>query len=293
MHRLDENLRQVLFIVICWVLSAVLGCSLTQCHLVDGRAKPALLTPGNLNQDTLWRGVIRIQGVITVPQGVTLKLAPGTRVEFLPQDQDQDGVGDSGLYVNGRIIAQGEPNRMIEFTSGSQSVSPSQWGTIQLEYSPGSGFKYCRFTGADWAIHAHFSDLEVEHCILERNAGGMRFRSGPVKITHNLIQRNNIGLRFRSSNPVIQYNTIRQNHIGIFVRENSRPEISHNNLLDNTEYHIELEETQTQDIYGPQNWWGTGDDQSIEKLIYDKQDLAGIGRVHYEPIAAGSFPAAF
>ncbi len=262
------------------------GCAFAPLHIVDGSKQPVTITDVVIDRDTKWRGTIIVDGEVKVSNGVTLWVAPGTRIEFTRRDNNQDGTADSGIQVNGRLIARGTKRQNIVFTSHLSSPAPAAWGEVKVEYSLGSTFEYCRFEYASWGLHLHFSAVDVQNCVFENSEGGLRFRSGPINITHNLIQHNKTGLRFIYSRPVIEYNTISYNLTGIFIREGVKQlTISHNNIARNKYFNIKLGENQPTSLDCPLNWWGATEPELIDKYIFDKQDEDYIGRVNYTPAA--------
>jgi hypothetical protein len=269
-----------------WIIILFVNLSCASIYLVDGSKQ--VVTIGNeiIKRDTLWQGTIIVDGMVKLAKGATLWLAPGTRVEFVFRDKNQDGIGDNGIFVNGQLIAEGSREQNIVFTSHSNPPAPASWGEIIIEYSKGSKFKFCRFEYAHWALHMHFSKVEINQSVFENNEGGLRFRSGPVAIRNNLIRHNKTGLRFIHSQPVIEHNTISQNLTGIFIREGVRhPSITHNNFTDNKDYHLKLGESQQHSIDCPNNWWGTTQTELIDKYIFDQLDADYIGRINYIPFA--------
>jgi len=82
------------------------------------------ISSGTLTSNTVWCGTITLTGSITVPEGITLMVNPGTVVKFPPS---------SSLIVNGQLNANG-----CTFTS-TGSETPGSWGTITLS---GSGSCY-------------------------------------------------------------------------------------------------------------------------------------------------------
>ncbi len=266
------------------LVGSVSACA-PKVKLVDGTKTPVLLNPRIIQQDTLWRGVIKVQGVIEVAKEATLTIAPGTRVHFNWLDTDNDKIGESGLRVRGRLLAEGTIRKPIVFTSLNKEER-SAWGEVRLEEAGPSRLRYCYFSFADWGLHMHFSPVIIEHCRFENSEGGLRFRSGPIDIHNCLIQKNEIGIRYLLSNPKIQHNTIRKNTHGIFIREGSKkPIISHNNIYNNKRYNLKLGEAQTTDISCPENFWGTTDQAVIDKKIFDHQESNYLGKVNYQPIA--------
>src|SRR5512143_3054006 len=84
-----------------------------------------------ISSDTVWEGWVRVNGVVLVPEGVTLTIKPGTTVLFEKSGSSysEEGVSEviipgSGLRVEGKVIAAGEKGSGITFTSAEQSPAP-------------------------------------------------------------------------------------------------------------------------------------------------------------------------
>lgn len=225
--------------------------------------------------DICWRGIISVVRPVTVLQGVELKVASGTTVEF------SEG---AGMLVKGRLIAKGEVNKKIRFTS-DRKKGAGDWDEIQLEYATGSIISNCIFEYATWGLHSHFTNLVVSDSYFANNSGGMRFRSGPAEIRGSTFEHNEIGIRAYIGNAVIKENTIRNNEVGIFVREKgSGLVITRNNILDNSSYGIRVGDFNNEDVDARGNWWGGADPSSA---IFDDKYEPGIGTVHFEPVLKG------
>jgi hypothetical protein len=221
--------------------------------------------------DITLRGIIAIPHPVTVLNGVELTVAPGTDVEF------SEG---AGMLVKGRLIANGERNAKIRFTS-DRKKGAGDWDEVQLEYATGSIISNCIFEYATWGLHSHFTNLVVSDSYFANNTGGMRFRSGPAEIRNSTFENNSIGIRAYLGNAVIKGNTIRKNEIGIFVREKGGGlAITGNNISDNSNYGIRVGDFNNEDVNARGNWWGGADPSSI---IFDAKDEPGIGKVLFDP----------
>jgi len=235
--------------------------------------------------DTTWSGDVTVDGVVYVPEGVTLTIAPGTRVRMAWADRDGNEIGDAGLYVRGAVHAVGTAEAPIVFEPGAlDDDRPSRWGEVKMEYAHGNRFEHVRFRRAHWALHAHFSDVTVRDCFLEEGDGGIRFRAGDIVLERNAFARNHIGIRFWYSRPTIVANRFEANGTGIFFREGVRPFPFTANSFDSRRYHVALGEGQRRPIAAAGNWWGTTDTAGIEAKVYDHADDARLGAVHVEPI---------
>jgi parallel beta-helix repeat protein len=221
--------------------------------------------------DITWYGDINIKKDVAVLSGTTLALKSGVRVLFSK---------GAGLKINGKIMAEGEKDKRITFTS-LEDKEAGAWNEIFLEHADGSIFSNCDFEYATWGIHSHFTRLTVEDCSFSNNHGGLRFRSGPVEIKHSIFKSNSTGIRSYMGTAVITENVITNNGIGIFVRERGAGlTIKKNNIFANSEYNIRSGDFNDEDIDATGNWWGSGDPADT---IFDGRKEPGIGKVNYEP----------
>nr|MBC8192005.1 hypothetical protein [FCB group bacterium] len=162
---------------------------------------------------------IRVQGEITIPNGETLTIEPGTTVEFLGHHQ---------LNVQGRILAQGteaDPiffmvDDTLEFSDNASSEGV--WGGIRFDSTPvdndSSYFQHCEIAyaktfagnagGLDGKVGGgmlinYFSKVRVESCVIQHNraigdmsgtdtygAGICVMNNSNPEIINNLIQFN-------------------------------------------------------------------------------------------------------
>lgn len=86
----------------------------------------------------------RVVSDLAIPEGVTLKIEPGTKL-----------ILDNGVNISstGKIIADGEPGKMIEFTCDN-----GQWGTIRVLYT--DTLRYCVFE------HGTVTKLRAQNSII-------------------------------------------------------------------------------------------------------------------------------
>jgi len=98
--------------------AGILAAVLTAGAAIGAPGEPLDYVKGVMREDTTWSGAVTITGQTVVKKGVTLTILPGTTVRFLWIDEDGDGIGDSELNVEGRIVARGKKDKGITFTSG-------------------------------------------------------------------------------------------------------------------------------------------------------------------------------
>ncbi|MCE2448345.1 MAG: hypothetical protein J4F35_08175 [Candidatus Latescibacteria bacterium] len=88
---------------------------------------------GRIEQDTTWRDTVYVGGDVTIVSGVTLTLAPDTKVHFLPyRDETQAGLDSTRaeLIVEGRLHAQAGG---IVFCSADASSLGADWYGLVVE----------------------------------------------------------------------------------------------------------------------------------------------------------------
>ncbi|RMG00962.1 MAG: right-handed parallel beta-helix repeat-containing protein, partial [Nitrospirae bacterium] len=170
----------------------------------------------------------------------------------------------------------------VVITSSGRSED-GRWGEILLERARGGRFLNTDFSNALWAIHSHFTDLLVDGCRFMNNEGGIRLRSGPVRIKNSLFTGNRIGIRVYRPRAVIEGNEITGNETGIFVREGGGGvRIKENNIFDNKFYNLRVGDFNQEDVDAGGNYWGEGDPL---RMIFDGRREKGIGKVILSPVA--------
>ncbi|MBI5191797.1 MAG: PQQ-binding-like beta-propeller repeat protein [Nitrospirae bacterium] len=250
-----------------------------------------------IHEDTTWSRSVVIEGVVFVPEGVTLTIEPGTEVRFGKSDaaysEGDEGstaevlIPGSGIRVEGRVIARGTRDKRITFTSAQHKPAPGDWGCIFLDHSKGSIFKYCNFSYSAYTIHAHFSRFDVSRCVIKQNEDGSRLGMCRATFDHCDITGNTgKGLNFRQCRNTVTFCNIRDNHEGIFLNEKDEGcVIENNNITGNAGMALRLGEFHATDVTLNNNYWGTADLAEIDRLVYDHADDPEIGTAFIGPMA--------
>ncbi|MHB8837236.1 MAG: right-handed parallel beta-helix repeat-containing protein [Candidatus Methylomirabilia bacterium] len=236
-------------------------------------------------REIVWQGEVTIRGSVIIDTGERLVVRPGTRMLFAFQDENGDGAGDSSIVVKGSIDARGTQGAPIEFVPANPGpAGVFGWNEVLIEDAASARFAWCRFAGAQQAVHAHRTPLTVEGCRFEGNGIALRFTGGPVVIRRNRFADNGTAVRYWESSPAVKANEFEGNATGVFVREGSaRSVVTGNNFVSSADYHIKLGEAQAADVDARDNWWGTDRREEIERLIFDRKDVGYLGRVRYDP----------
>lgn len=186
-------------------------------------------TSGVLTEDTTWSGTVNVLGDVTVPEGITLTVEPGTVVRFAARS-DKESSGDNStlteLIINGALIAKGTADNMITFTSELiEYPQPRDWlGILFIKHNDPL---------------KHTVNSVIDHCIVEYAREGINCGWGghyipAPNITNSIIRKNsNYGLYLGAYNSIVRGNTIEDNgRVGIYVGY-SNPTIDGNKITRN------------------------------------------------------------
>ncbi|MCL6591947.1 MAG: PKD domain-containing protein, partial [Firmicutes bacterium] len=146
---------------------------------------------GTLQLDEYWEGEIMITGNIIVPQGITLTIKPGTKIDFL---------GSYQILVNGKIIIDGTPDNQV------MVGADTHWNGIRLEKAdPGSAIRNATIRGA---------------------SVGMVIYESSASITGSTFTGNDIGLHLVHSGPLVQGCVFQGNTIyGVKEDDSAQPAV--------------------------------------------------------------------
>lgn len=215
----------------------VLFLLLSSCSGPQIREKTAVnAIPAEIREDLTVSGQIRVRGEVKVFSGATLTVAPGTRFLFEPYDPDRDGVNDSRLVIEGRLVARGEPDAPITFGSAAAEPEPGDWLELRIDRSEGNVLEYCVLQHSRYGLHVHFSSGVVANSIFRNNIDGTRFGTSHFLFLRNRVAGNiGKGFNMRDSKIWITASSFVNNRHGIFIFEKgARSSISHNRFSDNT-----------------------------------------------------------
>lgn len=253
------------------------GCAHSAASRVEGIAS-----------DAVWSGRRVLDHTVVVQKGATLTILPGARLEFVRRDEDDDGIGDVALRVEGRLLARGTAAEPIVFTSAEPEPKPADWMFLILEFSRDSELAHCRFSYAYSGVQMHYTTARVADCVFSRNVDGFRFSTANVQVENNLMEHNVNGVRYeeRKSRTTLRRNVIRDNEIGIFcvTEAEDATVFRENNIFGNRLYNLKMGMMQARDISLPGNWWGTADPAAVEEGIFDGRDDPTLGRVGVLPL---------
>ena len=92
---------------------------------------------GQIHQDTTWHGQIVVTADVVVMPGVTLKILPGTVIEFEPSKSSKIDAyyfsSQTELIIRGQLVAVGTDEQKIVFTSRKSEKTVGDWAGIYIE----------------------------------------------------------------------------------------------------------------------------------------------------------------
>ena len=170
-----------------------------------------------LYEDTVWQGEVLIDGILTVAMGATLEIRPGSKISFVRNDLNGDGIGESELFAQGRLIARGTSAEPVVFTSAEANPAPGDWGALNMMMSEEDGnlLENCLVEYAYRGFHAHYSTAHLRASTFRYNQRGAQFQESNVKIEDCRFSDNFNGLQFRDSKVSIKNSRVNANHWGI------------------------------------------------------------------------------
>lgn len=255
----------------------------------------------NINQTTIWSGVINIEGDIIVSSTGLLIIEAGTRIYFDAQTDKQKSGQDPTrceLIVQGLLIAKGEADKKIVFTSRASSPRMGDWYGISIASSrTGTEIEQAVIEYAYQGLTIKKSSPQIKNSQIRYNYYSgltIEIKSEP-KLLSNIISENGYaGIVCRlASNPLLSDNIITLNQIGLIIFGNSKPNlgslvaddnfnIGRNAIIDNQEFNIHNHSSES--IMAENNSWGTTSLAEIANQIFDATDEPKYGTVDFNPI---------
>jgi outer membrane protein assembly factor BamB len=258
------------------------SCTSTQVR--DGTAINSI--PAEIRQNLTVSGTISVKGEIKVFPGAILTVKPGTRFLFEPFDPDNDGVNDSRLVIEGVLVARGEPDAPIYFSSAAPEPEPGDWLELRMDHSEGSVLEYCVLEHSRYGLHVHFSSGVLANSIIRSNIDGTRFGNSRFLVKGNSVAGNlGKGINLRQSKILVTDNILERNRHGIFLfEEGAGSSILRNRFALNGQSDIRFG-----DFYsgGPPQIMGNGKDDGSPLDIAGPTDLSPDDQKSLPPPDAG------
>lgn len=260
-----------------------------------------VLKGGELSGSNSWQGIIRIQGDIIIPAGSRLTIQPGTQILFDElSDQTKSGSDKTRceIIVRGSLIARGQANNKILFSSSANTPRMSDWYGIQFLHSKAeNAVEYCIIEYGYNGIALKNTNLTVANSEIRYNynAGIRTEVKAKPNLTQNIISENGYAgvICELGAAPILTENLITGNPIGIVILSLSQPNIGSinrddkynpgkNQFLNNEDYDIYNHSNKP--ILAQNNTWGNEDAAAIAVKIYDSGDNNKYGTIEFQPV---------
>lgn len=183
---------------------------------------------------TIWQGRIVIDGIVRLPPEARLIILPGTLIEFIKKDTNNDRIGENGLLLQGGFIAKGTAELPIIFKSATSEPCPGDWDAINIMGSDQTQnlIEFCRIEDAFRGLHFHFSNVAVNNTVIRNSYRAIQFQESVVAIIDSRFHANKSGIQARDSEVELRGNDLFDNWSGAnFFR--SKIVARSNRLVDN------------------------------------------------------------
>ncbi len=246
---------------------------------------------GTITTSETWSAdTIKVTGDITIPDGITLSINPGTYVEVQ---------GYYRINIQGRILAQGTANNRITFTAKDSVLTSNTggWNGLKLKSiavtNDSSKIEYCTFKYGN--SYGPLWDDRFGGAIL-------MFRASKVRVTNNFITKNRMAelstIDISESSPLVAGNVIVDNNSqGILCSTGSSAKLFNNTIANNTKkglVNYQSNPTVTNCIiYGnSSNLENTGSSPVITYCNIGNATVSGTGNINQDPkfIGTGKAP---
>jgi len=198
--------------------------------------KDQITRAGTLNDNEIWSGDVALSGDVVVPEGLTLTILPGTRLNIpalFDSTYGGSNTSKSELTIAGSLIAEGTAENPIIFTSDRTVGAKGDWGGIRVNGS--LRLRHAVVEYADFGVKSTANDsaqeLLIADCIIRDTAGdGINIYADSSAEISAIIENNSIGnntgrginLRSYTGSTLIDAticgNTITENgDIGIYI----------------------------------------------------------------------------
>jgi TonB family protein len=264
-------------------------------------AQTEIISGKNISGNVKWYGTKIIRGDVIVLPSARLVITPGTKVIFSANTDLQKSGNDktkSELIVKGVLIAQGQYDNKIIFTSEAKSPRMGDWyGIIFQKVTEQSIVDYCIIEYAYEGITIKKSKVQVSNCEIRYNyhAGlSIEVKSNP-KISRNIISENDYAgiICTLGSYPILSDNLITLNGMGIVILSSSQPNLGRlqkgdsynpgkNRIMQNEEY--DIYNHSNKEIFAENNLWSSARLNDIAANLFDNRDDSKYGIIDFNPL---------
>jgi len=267
---------------------------------LSSEAQVSTINGLKITQEAKWSGTVRIHGDVVIEKGARLTINPGTRI--LVGNADLLNAGNDPrhveIIVKGVLIARGDIQNKIYFTSAAQQPQMGDWSGITI-FNPEqkSIIDYCLIEYATDGLNIKKSQTQVSNSQIRYNfnSGFLTELQATPKIIRCIITENGyagIICKYGAA-PILTENLISLNQIGIVTLDRAKPNLGsaaagadqntgQNRIFDNMQYNLFNHSSEL--ILAENNSWGSSDPAAIDELNQDNKDDPRYGLIDFSPI---------
>jgi hypothetical protein len=220
---------------------------------------------GQINQDQIWSGEIKVTGDIEVKEGITLTILPGTIVKvtafsddqrggtdhphdpIFPKDPDRIETQSTQIIIRGILNAIGTPDKRIIFTSDNENPTTYDWDGLhishgRLEYATVEYARYNNFQESSDVIVANNVFRNILECCL---CVGHSKPISPQILNNDIYNCGHEGIDYAGGSALIKGNHFHRENpeiqpdpsiggVGVIVYKNACPIIEDNTFEKNS-----------------------------------------------------------
>lgn len=181
---------------------------------------------GTIVQSTTWSGKIIVISNVTVNNGVTLTINPGTHVIF------KNG---TSLRVFGTLSAEGTSDEPIVFTSANSFPNRGDWDGIYL-YDDSCILKYCDIEYAGYGVCCYYAHPTIQYSHFENDYRALYLCFvDDITVSNCTIENNYTGINaYQSNNVDVISSNIKNCYFGAYLYISS-VEFNKCNITNNTD----------------------------------------------------------
>jgi len=209
---------------------------------------------GIVPSDTVWTASgspYWVEGVVTVPEGVTLTVEPGVEVRFN---------GSFSITVNGTLISIGTNESRIIYTSNRSAPFFPDWESIDIVPTGSVEFSYSNVSYSFWGLKLQSSVNNISHSGFHDNFFGITLQNAlDNTVVSNHIHDNDYGLQaINSTGNNVSGNSFCHNRVGITLSSSSDGNtLANNNVSFNDFSGMSLYESRWNSVMN-NTMWGNG-----------------------------------
>lgn len=153
-----------------------------------------------LKENVIWKDTIVIERDILIPEGVVVKVEPGTKILVNRAETTRTEPiflqPETEILIRGRLIAKGLEDKPISFISSEKEKTQKDWGGLVLDGGT----------------------IELSNVVVKHASTAITLINGDINMSDTLIEDNNYGVvLFENVKGFIQNFTIRNNKSAMIV----------------------------------------------------------------------------